>query len=96
MSIHQSSYAGVMDWFVRRLARDRIVLLMFENRSEAIATHGDKVPFFVTNYRGLCDDYCFLVSQITTLGQGLLRRRLIAKDRSDAQIRDNVSTAESC
>lgn len=69
---------------------------MFKSSREAIAAHGYKVLFFVTNYRSLRDEYCFLVSQITTLGQGLLRRRLIAKDRSDAQIRDNVSTVESC
>ena len=49
MSIHQSSSAGVLGWFVRRLAREGLVSLMFANSSKAVAAHGGKVPFFGTN-----------------------------------------------
>lgn len=49
MSIHQSSSAGVLGWFVRRLARDGLASLMFANSSKAVAAHGGKVPFFGTN-----------------------------------------------
>lgn len=49
MSIHQSSSAGVLGWFVRRLAQQGLVSLMFANSSKAVAAHGGKVPFFGTN-----------------------------------------------
>jgi len=49
MSIHHSSSAGVLGWFVRRLAREGLVSLMFANSSKAVAAHGGKVPFFGTN-----------------------------------------------
>ena len=49
MSIHQSSSAGVLGWFVRRLAREGLVSPMFANSSKAVAAHGGKVPFFGTN-----------------------------------------------
>jgi (2R)-3-sulfolactate dehydrogenase (NADP+) len=49
MSIHQSSSAGVLGWFVRRLAQEGLVSLMFANSSKAVAAHGGKVPFFGTN-----------------------------------------------
>ena len=49
MAIHQSSSAGVLGWFVRRLARQGLVALMFANSSKAVAAHGGKVPFFGTN-----------------------------------------------
>ena len=49
MSIHQSSSAGVLGWFVRRLAKQGLVSLMFANSSKAVAAHGGKVPFFGTN-----------------------------------------------
>jgi (2R)-3-sulfolactate dehydrogenase (NADP+) len=49
MSIHQSSSAGVLGWFVRRLAKEGLVSLMFANSSKAVAAHGGKVPFFGTN-----------------------------------------------
>lgn len=49
LSIHQSSSAGVLGWFVRRLAKQGLVALMFANSSKAVAAHGGKVPFFGTN-----------------------------------------------
>ena len=49
LAIHQSSSAGVLGWFVRRLARQGLVALMFANSSKAVAAHGGKVPFFGTN-----------------------------------------------
>ena len=49
LSINQSSSAGVLGWFVRRLAREGLVSLMFANSSKAVAAHGGKVPFFGTN-----------------------------------------------
>ncbi len=49
MSIHHSSSAGVLGWFVRRLAQQGLVSLMFANSSRAVAAHGGKVPFFGTN-----------------------------------------------
>lgn len=49
MSIYQSSSAGVLGWFVRRLAQQGLVSLMFANSSKAVAAHGGKVPFFGTN-----------------------------------------------
>ncbi len=49
MCIHRSSSAGVLGWFVRRLAQHGLVSLMFANSSKAVAAHGGKVPFFGTN-----------------------------------------------
>lgn len=49
LSIYHSSSAGVLGWFVRRLAREGLVSLMFANSSKAVAAHGGKVPFFGTN-----------------------------------------------
>lgn len=49
MSIHHSSSAGVLGWFVRRLAQRGLVSLMFANSSKAVAAHGGRVPFFGTN-----------------------------------------------
>ena len=49
MAIHNSYSAGVLGWFVRRLAERGLVSLMFANSSKAVAAHGGKVPFFGTN-----------------------------------------------
>ena len=49
MAIHNSYSAGVLGWFVRRLANKGLVSLMFANSSKAVAAHGGKVPFFGTN-----------------------------------------------
>ena len=44
MSIHKSSSAGVLGWFVRRLAREGLVSLMFANSSKAVAPTGARCP----------------------------------------------------
>lgn len=49
LAITRSSSAGVLGWFVRRLALGNRVSLMFANSSKAVAAHGGKVPFFGTN-----------------------------------------------
>ncbi|MFT5708107.1 MAG: (2R)-3-sulfolactate dehydrogenase (NADP+) [Oceanospirillaceae bacterium] len=49
MAIQHSYSAGVLGWFVRRLAQQGLVALMFANSSKAVAAHGGKVPFFGTN-----------------------------------------------
>ncbi len=49
MAIHNSYSAGVLGWFVRRLAERELVSLMFANSSKAVAAYGGKVPFFGTN-----------------------------------------------
>ena len=49
LAIQQSYSAGVLGWFVRRLAQRGLVSLMFANSSKAVAAHGGKVPFFGTN-----------------------------------------------
>jgi len=49
MAIHNSYSAGVLGWFVRRLAEKGLVSLMFANSPKAVAAHGGKVPFFGTN-----------------------------------------------
>lgn len=41
--------AGVLGWFVDRLARDGLVALMFANSSALMAPHGGTRPFFGTN-----------------------------------------------
>ena len=46
----QHSYsAGVLGWFVERLARQGLVALMFANSSATMAPHGGRRPFFGTN-----------------------------------------------
>jgi (2R)-3-sulfolactate dehydrogenase (NADP+) len=46
----QHSYsAGVLGWFVDRLARHGLVALMFANSSATMAPHGGRRPFFGTN-----------------------------------------------
>ncbi|MFZ4721106.1 MAG: Ldh family oxidoreductase [Ilumatobacteraceae bacterium] len=46
----QHSYsAGVLGWFVDRLARQGLVALMFANSSALMAPHGGVRPFFGTN-----------------------------------------------
>ncbi len=49
LAINHSYSAGVLGWFVRRLAQRGLVALMFANSSKAVAAHGGKVPFFGTN-----------------------------------------------
>ncbi|MEZ5478156.1 MAG: Ldh family oxidoreductase [Thiolinea sp.] len=49
LAIRHSYSAGVLGWFVRRLAQQGLVSLMFANSSKAVAAHGGKVPFFGTN-----------------------------------------------
>lgn len=49
LAITHSYSAGVLGWFVRRLAKEGLVALMFANSSKAVAAHGGKVPFFGTN-----------------------------------------------
>jgi len=41
--------AGVLGWFVDRLARQGLVALMFANSSSSMAAYGGKRPFFGTN-----------------------------------------------
>ncbi len=41
--------AGVLGWFVDRLAREGLVALMFANSSALMAPHGGNRPFFGTN-----------------------------------------------
>jgi (2R)-3-sulfolactate dehydrogenase (NADP+) len=41
--------AGVLGWFVERLAREGLVGIMFANSSALMAPHGGKRPFFGTN-----------------------------------------------
>lgn len=49
LAINHSYSAGVLGWFVRRLAQRGLMSLMFANSSKAVAAHGGKVPFFGTN-----------------------------------------------
>jgi len=49
LAIHHSYSAGVLGWFVRRLAQQGLVSLMFANSSKAVAAHGGKTAFFGTN-----------------------------------------------
>jgi (2R)-3-sulfolactate dehydrogenase (NADP+) len=49
MVIHRSYSAGVLGWFMRRLAKRGLVCLMYANSSKAVAAHGGRVPFFGTN-----------------------------------------------
>jgi (2R)-3-sulfolactate dehydrogenase (NADP+) len=49
LSISHSYSAGVLGWFVERLADDGLVSVMFANSSSAMAPAGGAVPFFGTN-----------------------------------------------
>jgi (2R)-3-sulfolactate dehydrogenase (NADP+) len=49
LSITRSYSAGVVGWFVERLARQGLVAIMFANSSALMAPHGGKAPFFGTN-----------------------------------------------
>jgi (2R)-3-sulfolactate dehydrogenase (NADP+) len=49
LSIAHSYSAGVLGWFVERLAADGLVSVMFANSSAAMAPAGGAVPFFGTN-----------------------------------------------
>jgi len=49
LAITHSYSAGVLGWFVERLARHGLVALMFANSSSLMAPHGGTRPFFGTN-----------------------------------------------
>jgi (2R)-3-sulfolactate dehydrogenase (NADP+) len=49
LAIAHSYSAGVLGWFVERLARDGLVALMFANSSPLVAPTGGIRPFFGTN-----------------------------------------------
>jgi (2R)-3-sulfolactate dehydrogenase (NADP+) len=49
LSISHSYSAGVLGWFVERLADDGLVSVMFANSSASMAPAGGAVPFFGTN-----------------------------------------------
>ena len=49
LTITHSYSAGVLGWFVERLAEAGLVALMFANSSPAVAPHGGHRPFFGTN-----------------------------------------------
>ena len=49
LSISHSYSAGVLGWFVERLAEDGLVSVMFANSSATMAPAGGAVPFFGTN-----------------------------------------------
>lgn len=49
MAIAHSYSAGVLGWFVERLATDGLVAVMFANSSSLMAPHGGSRPFFGTN-----------------------------------------------
>lgn len=49
LALTHSYSAGVLGWFVDRLARQGLVALMFANSSAAMAPHGGIRPFFGTN-----------------------------------------------
>ncbi len=49
LAIAHSYSAGVLGWFVDRLARQGLVALMFANSSSLMAPHGGTRPFFGTN-----------------------------------------------
>lgn len=49
MVITHSYSAGVLGWFVERLASQGLVAVMFANSSSAVAPHGGHRPFFGTN-----------------------------------------------
>jgi (2R)-3-sulfolactate dehydrogenase (NADP+) len=49
LSVSHSYSAGVLGWFVERVADDGLVSVMFANSSAAMAPAGGAVPFFGTN-----------------------------------------------
>jgi (2R)-3-sulfolactate dehydrogenase (NADP+) len=49
LSISHSYSAGVLGWFVERLAYDGLVSVMFANSSSTMAPSGGAIPFFGTN-----------------------------------------------
>ncbi len=49
LAITHSYSAGVLGWFVERLARQGLVAVMFANSSALMAPHGGARPFFGTN-----------------------------------------------
>ena len=49
LAVRHSYSAGVLGWFVDRLARHGLVALMFANSSALVAPHGGARPFFGTN-----------------------------------------------
>lgn len=49
MVLSHSYSAGVLGWFVDRLARHGLVALMFANSSSLMAPHGGRRPWFGTN-----------------------------------------------
>lgn len=49
LAITHSYSAGVLGWFVDRLAREGLVAVMFANSSALMAPHGGSRPFFGTN-----------------------------------------------
>lgn len=49
LAITHSYSAGVLGWFVERLARQGLVAIMFANSSSLMAPHGGIRPFFGTN-----------------------------------------------
>lgn len=49
LAITHSYSAGVLGWFVDRLARQGLVAVMFANSSALMAPHGGSRPFFGTN-----------------------------------------------
>ena len=49
MAITHSYSAGVLGWFVERLAADGLVAVMFANSSSLMAPFGGSTPFFGTN-----------------------------------------------
>ena len=49
LAIEHSYSAGVLGWFVERLAEDGLVALMFANSSSLMAPAGGSRPFFGTN-----------------------------------------------
>jgi (2R)-3-sulfolactate dehydrogenase (NADP+) len=49
LALTHSYSAGVLGWFVERLARQGLVAVMFANSSALMAPHGGTRPFFGTN-----------------------------------------------
>jgi (2R)-3-sulfolactate dehydrogenase (NADP+) len=49
LSISHSYSAGVLGWFVERIADDGLVSVMFANASPSMAPAGGAIPFFGTN-----------------------------------------------
>lgn len=49
LALTHSYSAGVLGWFVDRLAREGLIAIMFANSSALMAPHGGRRPFFGTN-----------------------------------------------